>query len=74
MVGSGLSNMQRSKAQEDRYGKGGRGVLKKHLTSFSGGYELSRDKTSFFFFFFFFFFYNNFFIYLQHKHYLQNVT
>ena len=25
MVGSGLSNMQRSKAQEDRYGKGGGG-------------------------------------------------
>ena len=23
---------------------------------------------------FFFFFFNNFFIYLQHKHYLQNVT
>ena len=48
MVGSGLSNMQRSKAQEDRYGKAGRGVLKKHLTSFSGGYELSRDKTSYY--------------------------
>ena len=32
MVGSGLSNMQRSKAQEGRYGKGGGGgggVLKK---------------------------------------------
>ena len=28
MVGSGLSNMQRSKAQEDRYGKRGGGVLK----------------------------------------------
>ena len=52
MVGSGLSNMQRSKAQDGRYGKGGRvggRVLKKHLTSFSGGYaELSRDKTSYY--------------------------
>ena len=51
MVGSGLSNMQRSKAQDDRYGKGGGvggRVLKKHLTSFSGGYELSRDKTSYY--------------------------
>ena len=28
-VGSGLSNMQRSKAQEGRYGKEGEGVLKK---------------------------------------------
>ena len=45
MVGSGLSNMQRSKDQEGRYRKGGGGeVLKeKHLTSFSGGCELSRD-------------------------------
>ena len=28
-VGSGLSDMQRSKAQEGRYGKEGEGVLKK---------------------------------------------
>ena len=28
--------------------RGGGGVLKKHLTSFSGGYELSRDKTSYY--------------------------
>ena len=51
MVGSNLSNMQRSKGQEGRYGKGGGrggGVLKKHLTSFSGGYELSRDETSYY--------------------------
>ena len=49
-MGSGLSNMQRSKAQEGRYGKeGGGGVLKKrHLTLFSGGYELSQDKTSYY--------------------------
>ena len=47
-VGSGLSDMQRSKAQEGRYGKEGEGVLKKHLTLFSGGYELSRDKTSYY--------------------------
>ena len=48
-VDSGLSNMQRSKAQEGRYGKEGEGVLKKkHLTLFSGGYELSRDKTSYY--------------------------
>ena len=47
-VGSGLSNMQRSKAREGRYGKEGEGVLKKHLTLFSGGYELSRDKTSYY--------------------------
>ena len=38
MVGSNLSNMQRSKGQEGRYGKG----------EFSGGYELSRDKTSYY--------------------------
>ena len=56
MAGSGLSSIQRSKAQEGRYGKGereGGGVLKKkqtnkHLSSFSGGYELSRDKTSYY--------------------------
>ena len=51
MVGSGLSNMQRSKAQEGRYGKGGGGwgvLKKKRLTSFSGGYEMSRDKTSYY--------------------------
>ena len=58
MAGSGLSSIQRSKAQEGRYGKGeregGGGVKKKkkqtnkHLSSFSGGYELSRDKTSYY--------------------------
>ena len=57
MAGSGLSSIQRSKAQEGRYGKGeresgGGGSVKKkknkHLTSFSGGYELSRDKTSYY--------------------------
>ena len=29
-MGSGLSNMQRSKAREGRYGKEGEGVLKKN--------------------------------------------
>ena len=30
-MGSGLSNMQRSKAQEGRYGKEGEGALKKNI-------------------------------------------
>ena len=30
-VGSGLSNMQRSKAREGRYGKEGEGVLKNKI-------------------------------------------
>ena len=30
-MGSGLSNMRRSKAQEGRYGKEGKGVLKKKI-------------------------------------------
>ena len=33
-VGSGLSNMQRSKAQEGRYGKDGGGLLKKTFDFF----------------------------------------
>ena len=47
MVGSGLSNMQRSKAQEGRYGKDGGGVVKKDIWLLfqAGTIELSRDKT-----------------------------
>ena len=50
MVGSGPSNMQRSKAEEGHYGKGvGGGLLKKKTFDLiSGGYELSRDKTSYY--------------------------